>query len=208
MRDGSLPRRQPASGDAGRPTTGALIYANAREPAAPRGARACGRRPVPADWLDAPARPPTARSTARVGPRTFELLAGPPARPGVHERLRDGRDRRSGRSSSSPTRTRTRSSGSRWDGVLVYANPASRRADRRARRDDRRAAARAAGVASSMAAAVAGNGERSSSELRTATTRCSPVDVPEFGFINVYGTDITAVSDSSRPRTARTSGCS
>ena len=34
-----------------------------------------------------------------------------------------------------------------------------------------------------------------------------PVDVPEFGFINVYGTDITAAEGAGAPAHARTSGC-
>ena len=38
-------------------------------------------------------------------------------------------------------------------------------------------------------------------------TSCSPVDVPEFGFINVYGTDVTAVRQLELPRTRERRGC-
>ena len=84
-----------------------------------------------------------------------------------------------------------------WDGTLVYANPAS------------------AGLVAGLALAV---GSQLSADLRetllervraadgvmvevqsgTRTYALLPVDVPEFGFINVYGTDVTAVKERER----------
>ncbi|MFL5777988.1 MAG: adenylate/guanylate cyclase domain-containing protein [Chloroflexota bacterium] len=79
-----------------------------------------------------------------------------------------------------------------WDGSLVYANAASAEliaglgavVDQPLRGD----------VAEPLlAAARAGN--RSTTEVASDGRRYEllPVDVPEFGFINVYGTDVTAV---------------
>jgi class 3 adenylate cyclase len=81
-----------------------------------------------------------------------------------------------------------------WDGTLVYANPASRQL--------------VAGAGWEVGAALPdpileplltgarageqGTVEVVSDELRY---RLLPVDVPEFGFINVYGTDVTAAHD-------------
>lgn len=85
----------------------------------------------------------------------------------------------------------------RWDGTLVYANPAS------------------AGLVQGLGLAV---GSKLSPELSATLlerTRAAdgvmlevesagrsyallPVDVPEFGFINVYGTDVTAVKERER----------
>ena len=89
-----------------------------------------------------------------------------------------------------------------WDGTLVYANPAS------------------AGLVAGLGLAVgtvlpadlrdcaprARPGgrprRRSRSRPAAATYALLPVDVPEFGFINVYGTDVTAVegAGAARPR--------
>ena len=80
----------------------------------------------------------------------------------------------------------------RWDGTLVYANPAS--------------TALIAGLGCSVGRTL-GNGLLEPLLARTAdesaaeveiesagrTWTLKPVDVPEFGFINVYGTDVTAV---------------
>ena len=84
-----------------------------------------------------------------------------------------------------------------WDGTLVYANPAS------------------AGLVAGLGLAV---GSRLGADLAetllervraadgimvevqggTRTYALLPVDVPEFGFINVYGTDVTAVKERER----------
>ena len=84
-----------------------------------------------------------------------------------------------------------------WDGTIVYANPAS------------------AGLVGGLGLAVesrlpADLRETLLDRVRTAdgvmvevesaarTYALLPVDVPEFGFINVYGTDITAVKERER----------
>ena len=84
-----------------------------------------------------------------------------------------------------------------WDGTLVYANPAS------------------AGlidglqlvVGSRLPAALcetllervrAGDGVMVEVDSGARTYALLPVDVPEFGFINVYGTDVTAVKERER----------
>jgi class 3 adenylate cyclase len=84
-----------------------------------------------------------------------------------------------------------------WDGTLVYANPAS------------------AGLLAGLGLAV---GSRLGADLRETllerigaadegtvevasgprTYALKAVDVPEFGFINVYGTDVTAVKERER----------
>ncbi len=84
-----------------------------------------------------------------------------------------------------------------WDGTLVYANPAS------------------AGIVAGLDLAI---GEPLPADLRDALLQrvriddqgtldidaggrsyaLLPVDLPEFGFINVYGTDITAVRERER----------
>ena len=84
-----------------------------------------------------------------------------------------------------------------WDGTLVYANPAS------------------AGLVAGLGLAISA---RLGAELRETllervraadgvmvevqggprTYALLPVDVPEFGFINVYGTDVTAVKERER----------
>jgi class 3 adenylate cyclase len=84
-----------------------------------------------------------------------------------------------------------------WDGTLVYANPAS------------------AGLMSGLGIAI-GTGlgpelrdllldrvraaDRSTVEVdaNDRSYALLPVDVPEFGFVNVYGTDVTAVKERER----------
>jgi len=84
-----------------------------------------------------------------------------------------------------------------WDGTLAYANPAS------------------AGLVNGLGLAVgsnlpqqlhqsmlervrAGDGVMVEVESGGRTYALLPVDVPEFGFINVYGTDISAVKEHER----------
>jgi len=84
-----------------------------------------------------------------------------------------------------------------WDGTLVYANPAS------------------AGLVDGLGLAVglslpidlretlldrvrAADGAQVEIESRGRTYALLAVDVPEFGFINVYGTDISAVKERER----------
>ena len=86
-----------------------------------------------------------------------------------------------------------------WQGTLVYANPASSGliaglgvavgeclTDDAARRPPRARPRRRPG-------------RRSRSTSGGAIYALLPVDVPEFGFINVYGTDITAVREAGTP---------
>ena len=81
-----------------------------------------------------------------------------------------------------------------WDGILVYANPASRQL--------------VEGLGWAIGSPLPGStlerllasaraGERGTVEVVSDERRYRllPVDVPEFGFINVYGTDVTAVHD-------------
>ena len=84
-----------------------------------------------------------------------------------------------------------------WDGTLVYGNPAS------------------GGLIGGLGLAVGDGlpddlreallarvraGDRGTVELEAAGRAYAllPVDVPEFGFINVYGTDVTAVKERER----------
>ena len=84
-----------------------------------------------------------------------------------------------------------------WDGTLAYANPAC--------------APLVTGLQLAIGKALPASlrdellervraRDRQSVELETAgrTYALLPVDVPEFGFINVYGTDITAVKERER----------
>jgi len=84
-----------------------------------------------------------------------------------------------------------------WDGTLVYANPAS--------------AGLVAGLGLAAGAYLpvdlreallerARAADRTTLELETGgcTYALLPVDVPEFGFVNVYGTDVTAVKERER----------
>jgi class 3 adenylate cyclase len=81
-----------------------------------------------------------------------------------------------------------------WEGTVAYANPAS--------------ADLIAGLGGSvgsplpepvhqplLAAARAGRMERLEVDSHARLYELLPVDVPEFGFVNVYGTDITAVRE-------------
>jgi class 3 adenylate cyclase len=81
-----------------------------------------------------------------------------------------------------------------WNGVLVYANPAS----------ESLIAGIGAVVGATLPAHVAEllldtvtRGDRGTVEIVSNDRRYAllPVDVPEFGFINVYGTDITATRE-------------
>jgi class 3 adenylate cyclase len=84
-----------------------------------------------------------------------------------------------------------------WDGTLVYANPAS--------------AALIDGIGMSIGGVLpvelrepllqcVRQGDRATADVEAAgrTYSLLPVDVPEFGFINVYGTDVTAVKERER----------
>jgi class 3 adenylate cyclase len=81
-----------------------------------------------------------------------------------------------------------------WDGTLTYANPAS--ADLIEGIGGVVESTLPASVHEPLLAA-AGKGERGTVELESNGHRYKllPVDVPEFGFVNVYGTDITAVRE-------------
>jgi class 3 adenylate cyclase len=84
-----------------------------------------------------------------------------------------------------------------WDGTLAYANPAS--------------AGLVAGLGLSVGTNLpaelrgslldrvrAADGVMTEVETGGRTYALLPVDVPEFGFINVYGTDVTAVKERER----------
>ncbi|HEX5148345.1 MAG TPA: adenylate/guanylate cyclase domain-containing protein [Candidatus Limnocylindrales bacterium] len=84
-----------------------------------------------------------------------------------------------------------------WDGTLAYANPAS--------------AGLVAGLGLSVGTNLpaelresllervrAADGVMTEIESGGRTYALLPVDVPEFGFINVYGTDVTAVKERER----------
>jgi class 3 adenylate cyclase len=84
-----------------------------------------------------------------------------------------------------------------WDGTLVYANPAS--------------AGLVAGLGLALGSSLPGDLRDSLLERTRAADRSTveveanrriyallPVDVPEFGFVNVYGTDVTAVMERER----------
>lgn len=84
-----------------------------------------------------------------------------------------------------------------WDGRLAYANPASRPlidglglAVGTILPDELRDRL--------LARVRATDGEMVDVESARRTYALLPVDVPEFGFINVYGTDITAVKERER----------
>jgi class 3 adenylate cyclase len=84
-----------------------------------------------------------------------------------------------------------------WDGTLVYANPAS----------EGLVAGLGLAVGSRLPADLceillervrAADGVLVEVQSGTRTYALLPVDVPEFGFINVYGTDVTAVKERER----------
>jgi class 3 adenylate cyclase len=84
-----------------------------------------------------------------------------------------------------------------WDGTLVYANPASRgmveglglAVGSRLPRDLRERLLERIRAADRVMVEIQSSGR---------TFALLPVDVPEFGFINVYGTDVTAVKERER----------
>jgi len=84
-----------------------------------------------------------------------------------------------------------------WDGTLLYANPAS------AGLVTGLGLAPGACLPADLREALLGRAraaDRSTLELETGgfTYALLPVDVPEFGFVNVYGTDVTAVKERER----------
>ena len=84
-----------------------------------------------------------------------------------------------------------------WDGTLVYANPAS--AGLVAGLGLAVGAQLAAELRETLLARVqAADGVMVEVESGMRTYALLPVDVPEFGFINVYGTDVTAVKERER----------
>jgi class 3 adenylate cyclase len=85
----------------------------------------------------------------------------------------------------------------RWDGSLVYANPAS------AGLADGLGLAVGSGLPADLREALlervrASDGATVEVESGGRTYALLAVDVPEFGFINVYGTDVTAVKERER----------
>ena len=133
----------------------------------------------------------------RRGQPDLRRLARPDPRPGLHEPLRHGRDGRAG------------------DREVPGPEPEPGPPDRLGRHASSTPTRRA--PASSPASAWrSGRASRSTSAMRswsasglpTATTveveaggrtyALLPVDVPEFGFVNVYGTDVTAVRERER----------
>jgi class 3 adenylate cyclase len=84
-----------------------------------------------------------------------------------------------------------------WDGTLVYANPAS--AGLVAGLGLVVGSRLGADLAESLLERVrADDGAMVEVQSGTRTYALLPVDVPEFGFINVYGTDVTAVKERER----------
>jgi class 3 adenylate cyclase len=84
-----------------------------------------------------------------------------------------------------------------WDGTLVYANPAS--AGLVAGLGLVVGSRLGADLAESLLARVrADDGVMVEVQSGARTYALLPVDVPEFGFINVYGTDVTAVKERER----------
>ena len=84
-----------------------------------------------------------------------------------------------------------------WDGMLVYANPAS--AGLVAGLGLTVGMGLGADLRESLLARI-GAGDRSTVDVEAAGRSYAllPVDVPEFGFVNVYGTDVTAVKERER----------
>lgn len=85
----------------------------------------------------------------------------------------------------------------RWDGTLVYANPAS------SNLMDGLGLAVGDAIPPTLVHELVERvraGEREVVEVEAGgrTYALLPVDVPEFGFINVYGTDVTAVKERER----------
>ena len=150
---------------------------------------------LPAVWRDklAAAAASSLPVELKVGPRTFELLAVDLPELGFSNVY--GTDVTAARAvvkfpdqNPNPVFRLT------WDGTLVYANAASQQlidglgwAIGAPLPDDVR----------QPLLAGAGTAERDTFEVVSLDRRYRllPVDVPEFGFINVYGTDVTAVHD-------------
>ena len=84
-----------------------------------------------------------------------------------------------------------------WDGTLVYANPAS--VGIVAGLDLSIGSLLPAELLDALLARVR-SADRATVEIEAGgrTYALLPVDVPEFGFINVYGTDVTAVKERER----------
>jgi class 3 adenylate cyclase len=85
----------------------------------------------------------------------------------------------------------------RWDGTLAYANPAS----------DGLITGLGLSIGSGLPVSLRDellertrSADRSTIEVESGgrTYALLPVDVPEFGFVNVYGTDVTAVKERER----------
>jgi class 3 adenylate cyclase len=84
-----------------------------------------------------------------------------------------------------------------WDGTLVYANPAS--AGLVEGLDLAFGSRLPADLCETLLERVrAADGVMVEVEAGPRTYALLPVDVPEFGFINVYGTDVTAVKERER----------
>ena len=84
-----------------------------------------------------------------------------------------------------------------WDGTLAYANPAS------AHLIDGLGLALGASLPTDLRDLLlqrvrANDRATQDVEVQGRTYALLPVDVPEFGFINVYGTDVTAVKERER----------
>jgi class 3 adenylate cyclase len=172
---------------------GRLTYAN---PTSDELLEAIGVRigePLPDSWRE---RLTAASATAapvelKVGPRTFELLAVPLPRLGFMNVY--GTDVTAARAVVKfPDQNPNPVFRIDWEGVLVYANPASRHIVEQlgwtigaALPDEV--------LGPILDHARAGDGGTHELVSGDHRYRLLPVDVPEFGFINVYGTDVTAV---------------
>ena len=86
----------------------------------------------------------------------------------------------------------------RWDGTLVYANPASAGLVAGPRPRPRPSAAVGSAPPRSWPGCVPPIASTVEVDAAGRSYALLPVDVPEFGFINVYGTDVTAVRERER----------
>jgi class 3 adenylate cyclase len=174
---------------------GRLTYANDASAPLLDAMEASVGNPLPAPWRDRLFACATDQTSIelKVGARTFELVA-------VHVPGRGfinvyGTDVTAARAVVKfPDQNPNPVFRIAWDGTLVYANPASGQL------------LEGAGWALNAPLpetvrtpllAHAETGERRTVEVvsHDRRYRLLPVDVPEFGFINVYGTDVTAVHD-------------
>jgi class 3 adenylate cyclase len=129
----------------------------------------------------------------KVGPRTFELLAV--HRPDLGFLNVYGTDVTAARAVVKfPDQNPNPVFRLSWDGILVYANPASHQLIEGA---GWTVDAPLPDPILEPLLAGARAGVRATIEVVSVDRRYRllPVDVPEFGFINVYGTDVTAVHD-------------